>query len=437
MRSTASVRGGGEGRHHNCLLLHIVSGDNPTLLPTTPLSLLSMDEEQQSEIASRRHEELEAMHAFYGEQLLPSLSSPSPSYTATSSDDNISSYIPIQGPWFIQLMTSQVDDMGGANLSLVPTLEIQLPPSYPLDADPSSSDNHEPTPILHNTDCHLTATQQQSLIDELKEMYEPNMNMDVGIMWSERCREEFLDYVEKKSVVVVAETSTTDDATCAASETQANHAVSNATNYEEPQSTSQIKLSLIFLSYNHLLLGKSHKKEAQLVSTASKMGLSGVVLYGTPGVVGVFIVSDGGSDSGVQGITTTRDDVSEFAKECGRLGKRAAMLDCELDLCSDGFGSSFLGELTSVNNQNGSSKKKVKCKSQSNSKSSNNKQRGIHKLFCDLLGEDRVIETNKSTQQLAVPKSGLTAFSSCVDFKKALLDHGLDDQLFQRIIGIA
>ena len=47
----------------------------------------------------------------------------------------------------------------------------------------------------------------------------------------------------------------------------------------------------------HLLHGKSHKKESQIVSLASKLGFIGLVVYGTPGVIGLLSTCHTDDDS--------------------------------------------------------------------------------------------------------------------------------------------
>ena len=100
--------------------------------------------------------------------------------------------ISVNGPWFIELIdlssiTMNSDSRHIIQKRAVPTLEINLPSHYP-----SSKSLHPPTPTLHHVnECHLTLTQQQLLLDELIDMYEPDM--DVAIMWAERCRVEFVD----------------------------------------------------------------------------------------------------------------------------------------------------------------------------------------------------------------------------------------------------
>ncbi|KAL7452314.1 hypothetical protein ACHAWC_004036 [Mediolabrus comicus] len=151
-----------------------------------------MDSNNDEEIIiSRRQDELEALQAFYGHQLRSSLSSSSSSNDDDAQKEANDDTISVNGPWFIELidLSSITMNSGSSHIQkrAVPTLEINLPLHYP-----SSQCLHPPTPTLHNVnETHLTLSQQQLLLDELMEMYEPDM--DVAIMWAERCRVEFVD----------------------------------------------------------------------------------------------------------------------------------------------------------------------------------------------------------------------------------------------------
>jgi hypothetical protein len=119
------------------------------------------------EINNRRSEELEALSAYYGEDLSSTLAPPS------NNND-----MPLDGPWFLRI---RHDERRESNSSLgVPTLEIRLPPSYPLGGTP-------PTPILHNI--MMNPTKKEELLQELVDMY---TGFEVAILWTERCREELI-----------------------------------------------------------------------------------------------------------------------------------------------------------------------------------------------------------------------------------------------------
>ncbi|KAL3795885.1 hypothetical protein HJC23_002156 [Cyclotella cryptica] len=356
------------------------------------------DQHHRAEILVRRREELEALRAFFGEQLLPCL----PSNISTAKNGGGASDVPIDGPWFIQLISGKSP--------FVPTLEVRLSSNYPL----ISSNEESPTPILHNVDYHMNPRQKDALIAGLKDMYEPEMHMDVGILWAERCREEFVDVS-----VPSCDLQSTD-----------NLAVDVV---KESSNNDPIELSVMFLSFNHLLHGKSHKKEAQIVSLAYKMGLVGFVSYGTPGLIGVIVCKNKDNTGVVAGITTTAGhDVVDFSKECSRIGKKGTILDVSLELDENG-----------LKRQQGEIAMGVKksCQHNQSTRSRQKQVTGIHCLLVDLLGEDKVVcskRESKFTQQVLVVKKGLNSFPSRIELKKVLVDrHDMNDKIFQQIIGVA
>ena len=152
------------------------------------------------EVQERRTEELHALQAYYGSDIRGG--------SAPLSSEDIS----LEGPWFllIQQTTFDVDDDDNAannnNSSLgIPTLEIRMPLSYPLGEEC-------PEPILHNI--MMKPELKKQLIEELKDMYE--VDMDVGIMWGERCREELL---HEESKGVDADTEKVNDGTSGQTDT--------------------------------------------------------------------------------------------------------------------------------------------------------------------------------------------------------------------------
>ena len=336
------------------------------------------------EIQTRRSEELEALQAFYGDQLLSSL----PLNNANNQE------ISIDGPWFIQLASSD----NGKSI-FVPTLEIRLPADYPF-----VSSDELPLPILHNADSHLGSEQKKALIADLDQMYEPEMHMDIGLLWAERCREEFIDVTVPRYNV---------------SKDKLVESVSKElTNSSLDTKPVPIDLSIRFLSYHHLLCGKSHKKEAQLVSIASKMGLVGFVTYGTPGIIGILT-----SNNKSIGMTATEQDVVDFSKECNQIGKKCTVLDVSLEFDENGFKSK---------QANRSSIDRTSKKT-----SSPPRTESLHPQLAEILGEDKVTHTTTS-HGIVITKKGLKAFSSCSDLKKVLVEiHGMDEQMFQQIIGVA
>mmetsp|Transcript_11873 Transcript_11873/g.19418 ORF Transcript_11873/g.19418 Transcript_11873/m.19418 type:complete len:402 (+) Transcript_11873:56-1261(+) len=381
------------------------------------------------EIQSRRQDELEALQAFYGHQLrssLPADFSPPHHHRGGDNNDHDSHQeVSLNGPWFIELLDSSTDSITSRanNYCKIPTLEIRLPPHYPLSPPPQSCQN-SPTPILHHID-HLnllSSTQKQELIEELMDMYEPEM--DMAILWAERCRQEFLDVVDLATLM-----SSANEATEIAVAEVSNDATStgqtaeNNSHQHEKQPTKTISYpSIRFLTFNHLLYGKSHKKESQIVSLASKLGHIGFIVYGTPGIIGLLVMmsSDNGDDN---------EDVIDFAKECStRVGKRATVLDYEIKFDHDGglLPSSFEVEgRRTCGDDGGKMKKNKKSK---NSKGGNNNKgnnsstttgESSAPLLVNLLGADRVTTRNGSVS-IANMKSGLRHFDSLAELKEVL-----------------
>ena len=119
------------------------------------------------EVKTRRAEEIEALQAYYDTDFQSSL---------FKSQSNI---VSIEGPWFIKL-TKNNSTLG------IPVLEIRLPPCYPLGTEC-------PQPIIHNV--MMNPKTKDELLQELKDMYD--MDVDVGILWAERCREELEDEINQ------------------------------------------------------------------------------------------------------------------------------------------------------------------------------------------------------------------------------------------------
>jgi hypothetical protein len=256
--------------------------------------------------------------------------------------------------------------------------------------------------------------------------------MGVCILWAERCREEF----STVDIIDVQQDAEMDDGNTSPCVDVSNgvNALTIITNNHPPI----IELSIQFLSYNHLLYGKAHKKEAALVSTASKMGLVGFVTYGSPGIIGILVSSSSTRSSSNNkhsklGITTTDADVVDFSKECGKIGKKCTLLsDHTIELNLDGLKkkckeqSSIGGVATAKSNNKGQSTKQPQVD-------------GLYPLLVDLLGEDKVTICSKNQQEMmmSITKKGLYSFSSCAELKKVLVDkHGMDESLFQQIIGV-
>ena len=371
-----------------------------------------MDEE----IQSRRHEEMEALQAFYGEQFLPCL----PTSNVPNQNQSLAS-IDINGPWYIQLTSNDASTLSSSSsLHDIPTLEIRLPKTYPIDTT-------VPTPLLHNVGHLITSSQKEDLVNELVDtLYQPEM--EVAILWAERCREVIAEATTNNNNNIRTNNQRESD-----NMSSVDKAFDNLT-MDTSSSSSSMDLSLLFLSYNHLLHGKSHKKEAQIVSTASKLGLVGFVTYGTPGIIGIVTANANNKHSST-GISTTEQDVVDFSKECSQIGKKCTLLDVRLELNQDGF----MNETRQVNNV---STKKKQSKQKSNESSNQPlKMKGLHPLLVNLLGEERVVSKSTTSSKeaiLSIVKKGLNAFASCADLKKVLVErHGLEEGIFQQIIGVA
>ena len=98
--------------------------------------------------------------------------------------------ISIEGPWFIKLGNN-----GYHHGLLLPTIEIRLPITYPCDGVEC------PVPILHNV--IMKPELKNDLLDELQMMWE--VDMDVGILWGERCREEICLLMQEEDDQVVVD----------------------------------------------------------------------------------------------------------------------------------------------------------------------------------------------------------------------------------------
>ncbi|KAL9184332.1 hypothetical protein ACHAXT_002418 [Thalassiosira profunda] len=144
----------------------------------------------EQEVRERRADEIEALEAFYGDDLQRSLRGDDDVTSSACCDDGAppsgeaadDRAIPLEGPWFLRIRDANVDcdaDNGKGSSLGSPTLEIRLPSCYPLGEEC-------PEPILHNV--MMQPQLKRQLLEELKDMHEAEM--DVGIMWGERCREE-------------------------------------------------------------------------------------------------------------------------------------------------------------------------------------------------------------------------------------------------------
>lgn len=436
-------------------------------------------ENNNDEIISRRQDELDALRAFYGHQLRSSLSSNDDSTHDAQEEEANDETISVNGPWFIELIDLSSITMNNDNSTiiqkslLVPTLEINLPSHYP-----SSQAIHPPTPTLHNVnESHLTLSQQQVLLDELMEMYEPDM--DVAIMWAERCRMEFVDV--DLTVFTAADDKTRgggdkthgdgrDDlpATTTNATTNNNNDKSNNHHYHSAGTTDTTNiqsqkhplphrnLCIKFLTFNHLLHGKSHKKESQIVALASKSGLIGLVVYGTPGVIGLLSTchddddsnGGGGGGDGNTTISTTTEDIIDFTKECNRIGKRATLLDYTLYIIAndEDDGRLVLCSSPTMNGVGQQNKNKIggmRSTTEKKSSNTNNKKKGGSKKNNKSNNTTDYPSTSSSTTTLPSlsnllgsddilsMKAGLRHFDSFAELKEVL-----PESTIQSILGL-
>eukprot|EP00588_Corethron_pennatum_P018111 CAMPEP_0194306994 /NCGR_PEP_ID=MMETSP0171-20130528/3916_1 /TAXON_ID=218684 /ORGANISM="Corethron pennatum, Strain L29A3" /LENGTH=299 /DNA_ID=CAMNT_0039058863 /DNA_START=8 /DNA_END=907 /DNA_ORIENTATION=+ len=100
----------------------------------------------------------------------------------------------------------------------------------------------------------------------------------------------------------------------------------------EPEPEIDGPVEFACCTYHHLLAGKEHQKEKDMVSAAKSMGLVGAILYGTPGIV---VIED-----------ETGDGVTSFMKESRKIGKKGDVtLSVQLPLGGEaGSGTGLFGE---------------------------------------------------------------------------------------------
>jgi len=79
----------------------------------------------------------------------------------------------------------------------------------------------------------------------------------------------------------------------------------------EPEPEPEATVHVACCAFHHLLAGNEHQKEKDMVAAAKALGLRGVIVYGTPGVV---VLEDESEDT---------EGVTAFMKECSRkIGKK-------------------------------------------------------------------------------------------------------------------
>ena len=80
----------------------------------------------------------------------------------------------------------------------------------------------------------------------------------------------------------------------------------------EPQPDGRAA-ALSFCTFHHLLAGKSHEKEREMVRVASGEGLRGLIVYGTPGIVVIEDVPVNGEE---------KKGATAFMKQSRKIGKK-------------------------------------------------------------------------------------------------------------------
>ena len=169
------------------------------------------------------------------------------------------------------------------------TLEMIVPPSYPSD--------DAPTPKLVAPGWTLDEGKKADLLKELNDMVIPGTEM--AIMWAEHLRAELGDGDDN------AEDSDDDNQQSSATQTQ-------------PQNTNIISV----VEFHHMLIGPSHKKEAQALSAAASHGIVGHMFMGGPSFA---VVS-----------SMDKDDLTNWLQDCKKAGKPGAILFWK-ELSQDNF----------------------------------------------------------------------------------------------------
>lgn len=80
---------------------------------------------------------------------------------------------------------------------------------------------------------------------------------------------------------------------------------------------------LVVIVFHHLLAGKAHTKEMEVLAAAKALGLRGVVVYGTPGIVALLQPADGDSNDEQEFLVT--------ARKIGKKGDVTARFKCGAD----------------------------------------------------------------------------------------------------------
>ena len=198
----------------------------------------------------RRAEELDALRSFYEDDLL-------------SGDESSPS------TWRIRIRENV-------------TLEMLVPGKYPAD--------DSPIPKLKAPGWALDEGRKADLLKELNEMIIPGTEM--AIVWAEHLRAEIGDddNVEEDGV---------------------GNDSSNYGNQQLPTRTGEAQaqnmIIVAVVEFHHMLIGPSHKKEAQALSAASSHGVVGQIFMGGPSFAVVK--------------SMVKDDLAKWLQDCKKAGK--------------------------------------------------------------------------------------------------------------------
>ena len=80
---------------------------------------------------------------------------------------------------------------------------------------------------------------------------------------------------------------------------------------------------LVVIVFHHLLAGKAHTKEMEVLAAAKARGLRGVVVYGTPGIVALLQPAGGDGNDEKEFLAT--------ARKIGKKGDVTARFQCDAD----------------------------------------------------------------------------------------------------------
>jgi len=202
----------------------------------------------------RRAEELDALRSFYEDDLL-------------SGDESSPS------TWRIRISKNV-------------TLEMLVPPNYPAD--------DSPLPKLVAPGWALDEGRKADLLKELNDMIIPGTEMT--IVWAEHLRAEIGDDDD------VGEDGVGND--------NSGNQQSSTSSTGEAQAQNMIIIAVV--EFHHMLIGQSHKKEAQALSAAPSHGIVGQIFMGGPAFAVVKSMD--------------KDDLANWLQDCKKAGKSGTVI---------------------------------------------------------------------------------------------------------------